>query len=153
MESFTGVPSFSQLISGGGSPVAVHCISLGVPGASLTTSGYWTIWTFAVNSFGIKLAQKIPMYAVPMLLRVILGLRTDSDLWHTFYRYSCRRRCYETQYVFCSACVNGFMLLLNPPKNEGTIFVNTIAWPNFWHIPNSSRCPRYFRFWSAFTFA
>ena len=93
------------------------------------------------------------MYAVPMLLRVILGLRTDSDLWHTFYRYSCRRRCYETQYVFCSACVNGFMLLLNPPKNEGTIFVNTIAWPNFWHIPNSSRCPRYFRFWSAITFA
>ena len=62
MESFTGVPSFSQLISGGGSPVAVHCISLGVPGASLTTSGYWTIWTFAVNSFGIKLAQLIPMY-------------------------------------------------------------------------------------------
>ena len=45
------------------------------------------------------------------------------------------------------------MLLLNPPKNEGTIFVNTVAWPNFWHIPNSSRCPRYFRFWSAITFA
>ena len=45
------------------------------------------------------------------------------------------------------------MLLLNPPKNEGAIFVNTIAWSNFWHIPNSSRCPRYFRFWSAITFA